>query len=432
MERPLRRDKGGREDPHDNNSLRPDTITIFTKNIFELAPENLSVQLSPQRAVIAVVAARIVYAINWLNIGAIFYLMSADLHSGISGLGTLTSSFYLGVGIMQVPGGILTAKWGPKRTVSSGVLVYSLAVLGTSISTATTQVTILRFIVGAGMALVFAPSVLLMTRFLGGKSGTGVGLINSAFDIGGLFGLFGWILLASITGWRSTLVLSGGLGVLTGLLVIALVPKDGENVQFRFSTGKLGKILSDRNLIVLGLGSLGSNLGSVLISSFMAYSLQSSLRETAAIAGIVAAMIVVLPIYTSLWGGKLYDRTRKPRRLLILSGLGMTSALLVAAAPTLTAAAAGAVLGGIAVGPASTINFAAAKDLSRVEKEYEGLTIGWVNSISLTGSFWPPLVFSYFARSFDYSAAWIAGAAMCFLLLVPLLFLREDPSKFPR
>jgi len=164
----------------------------------------------------------------------------------------------------------------------------------------------------------------------------------------------------------------------------------------------------------------------------MAYYLQSSLRETAAIAGIVVAMIVVLPIYTSLWGGRLYDRSRKPRRLLILSGLGMTWALLVAAAPMLSAAAAGAVLGGIAVGPASTINFAAAKDLSRVEKEYEGLTIGWVNSISLTGSFWPPLVFSYFARSFNYSAAWIAGAAMCFLLLVPLFFLREDPSKFAK
>src|SRR5437870_12050725 len=110
----------------------------------------------------------------------------------------------------------------------------------------------------------------------------------------------------------------------------------------------------------------------------------------------------------------------------------MTSALLVASAPTLSAAAAGAVLGGIAVGPASTINFAAAKDLSRVEKEYEGLTIGWVNSISLTGSFWPPLGFSYFARSFNYSAAWIAGAVRCCLLLVPLLFLRAPPPKPPR
>ena len=392
----------------------------------------MSARLSGQRTVVALVAARIVYAINWLNIGAIFYLMSADLNSGVSGLGTLTSSFYLGVGIMQVPGGVLAAKWGPKRTVSTGILVSSLAVLGTSISSAILQVAILRFIVGAGMALVFAPSVVIMTRFLGGKSGTGVGLINSAFDIGGLLGLFGWILLASVTGWRSTLVLSGSLGLMTGLLVVALVPKDEKNLQFRFVTSKLVKILSDRNLIVLGLGSLGSNLGSVLISSFMAYYLQASLGETAAIAGIVAAMIVVLPIYTSLWGGRLYDRSKKPRRLLILSGLGMTAATLVTAAPILPAAAAGAVLGGIAVGPASTINFAAAKDLSRVEREYEGLTISWVNSISLTGSFWPPLIFSYFAKSFNYSAAWLAGAAMCFFLLVPLFFLRENPSRFAK
>ena len=392
----------------------------------------MSARLSGRRTVVALVAARIVYAINWLNIGAIFYLMSADLNSGVSGLGTLTSSFYLGVGIMQVPGGVLAAKWGPKRTVSTGILVSSLAVLGTSISSAILQVAILRFIVGAGMALVFAPSVVIMTRFLGGKSGIGVGLINSAFDIGGLLGLFGWILLASVTGWRSTLVLSGSLGVMTGLLVVALVPKDEKNLRFRFFTSKLVKILSDRNLIVLGLGSLGSNLGSVLISSFMAYYLQASLGETAAIAGIVAAMIVVLPIYTSLWGGRLYDRSKKPRRLLILSGLGMTAATLVIAAPILPAAAAGAVLGGIAVGPASTINFAAAKDLSRVEREYEGLTISWVNSISLTGSFWPPLIFSYFAKSFNYSAAWLAGAAMCFFLLVPLFFLREDPSRFAK
>src|SRR5260370_27023418 len=107
--------------------------------------------------------------------------MNADLHSGVSGLGTLTSSFYLGVGIMQVPGGVLAAKRGPKRTVSTGILGSSLAVLGTSMSSAILQVAILRFIVGAGMAFVFAPSVVIMTSFLEGRSGTGVRLINSAF-----------------------------------------------------------------------------------------------------------------------------------------------------------------------------------------------------------------------------------------------------------
>jgi predicted MFS family arabinose efflux permease len=153
-----------------------------------------------------------------------------------------------------------------------------------------------------------------------------------------LLGLFGWILIASATGWRPSLVLSGGLGLLTGLLFMVLVPIDQKDNRFMMSGQRLGRILKDRNLVLLGLGALGSNLGSVLISSFMVFYLQSELRETAAIAGFVAALVVILPIVTSLWGGRLYDRLKKPRRLLISSGLGMVIALVVCSVPTASAA----------------------------------------------------------------------------------------------
>ncbi len=388
----------------------------------------MSVQPIQRRALAYLITARIAYAINWLNIGALFYLMSADLNSGVSGLGTLTSSFYLGVGSMQIPGGILAAKWGPKRTVTTGMLISSTAVLVTSISSSLPEIAILRFIVGSGMALVFAPTVVLATRFLGNRSGIGAGLINSAFDVGGLLGLFGWILIASATGWRPSLALSGGLGLFSGLLVMAFVPRDERDSRFVLSSKKLKGILGRRNLVLLGLGALGSNLGSVLISSFMVFYLQSQLGEAAAIAGLVAAAVVILPILTSLWGGRVYDRLRKPRMILVTSGLGMIVALIICSVPTIVAASLGAFVGGIAVGPASTVAFAAARDLSGVEREYESLTIGWVNCISLTGSVWPPLVFSYFARSYGYYAAWLSGAGLSLGLLIPLLFLVEHTS----
>lgn len=373
----------------------------------------------------SLVTARVIYAVNWLNIGALFYLMSPDLKTGVAGLGTLTSSFYLGVGLMQIPGGILAAKWGPKQTVTIGVFISSLAALATSISTSIPEVAILRFIVGSGMALVFSPMVVLASRFLGGRSGVGAGLVNSAFDVGGLFGLFAWILIATATGWRPSLALSGGLGIVSGLLVMTLVPGDEKNDRFRLSGEKLRAVLKQKHLVLLGLGALGSNLGSVLISSFMVYYLQSELGESGAVAGLVAAMIVVLPILTSLWGGRLYDRTKRPRRVLVVSGFGMVLALIVSSIPSLTAASLGAVIGGIAVGPASTVAFAAAKDLSKVESEYESLTIGWVNCISLTGSVWPPLVFSYLAASSGYTTAWLGGSGLSLILLIPLLFLVE-------
>ena len=355
--------------------------------------------------------------------------MRPDLGSDVSGLGTLTSTFYLGVGSMQIPGGIIAAKWGPKRTVTTGMMVSSLAVLGTSVSFSLPEVAVLRFIVGAGMALVFAPTVVLASRFLGNRSGVGAGLINSAFDVGGLLGLFGWILIASTTGWRPSLVLSGGLGLICSLMVFVLVPRDQTDSQFVVSLTRLKGILTQRNLVVLGLGALGSNLGSVLISSFMIYYLQTELQETAVIAGSVTAMIVVLPIITSLWGGRLYDRIRRPRRILLASGIGMVVALVACSVANVFAASLGAFLGGVVVGPASTVAFAAGKDLSGVEREYESLSISWINCISLTGSVWPPLVFSIFAKTTSYSVAWLSGAVLSLLFLVPLLFLVERFQK---
>ena len=169
-------------------------------------------------------------------------------------------------------------------------------------------------------------------------------------------------------------------------------------------------------------------MGSVLISSFMVFYLQSDLGEVAATAGFVASLVVILPIITSLWGGRLYDRLKKPRRLLVTSGLGMVAALIACSVPTLYAASLGAFVGGIAVGPASTVAFAAAKDLSGVEREYESLTIGWVNCISLTGSVWPPIIFSYLARSSSYSAAWLGGAGLSLIFLIPIFLLTERAS----
>ena len=56
---------------------------------------------------------------------------------------------------------------------------------------------VLRFVVGVGMALFFGPSVTLITRYLRrGSEGLAVGLLNSAHSIGGIIGLFGWVIIA--------------------------------------------------------------------------------------------------------------------------------------------------------------------------------------------------------------------------------------------
>jgi predicted MFS family arabinose efflux permease len=84
---------------------------------------------------------------------------------------------------------------------------------------------ILRFVVGLGMALFFGSSVTLTTKCLGrGKEGFAVALLNSAHSIGGIIGIFGWIILAEIIGWRQSLLLSGILGLISSMFLITFLP----------------------------------------------------------------------------------------------------------------------------------------------------------------------------------------------------------------
>lgn len=71
------------------------------------------------------------------------------------------------------------------------------------------------------MAFFFGPSVILISDYLGnGSEGLGVGLLNSAQASGAIIGIFGWVLIAEMIGWRISLVISGVLGLVSGLFLV--------------------------------------------------------------------------------------------------------------------------------------------------------------------------------------------------------------------
>ena len=131
-------------------------------------------------------------------------------------LGLVTSSFIIGVGLFQVPAGIIAARYGADKLAVFGILLASSCALGTGLSENILQISLFRFMVGVGMACFFGPSVILISKFLGRRAeGLGIGLINSAHAIGGILGIFTWVVLAQITGWRIGLVIGGAVGLVT-------------------------------------------------------------------------------------------------------------------------------------------------------------------------------------------------------------------------
>jgi hypothetical protein len=71
----------------------------------------------------------------------------------------------------------------------------------------------------------------------------------------------------------------------------------------------------------------------------------------------------------------------------------------------------------------------AARESAVLGSEYRTLSVAWVNSISLTSSFIPPILFSFLADTVGYTAAWVGGGALAFLLILPIIIFRVPLSK---
>lgn len=403
--------------------------------------------------VLSLLLARIFYSANWFNIASIFYLIAYDLKQDISMLGLVTSSFIIGVGLFQVPAGIIAAKYGPEKLAIFGILLASFCALVTGLSESILQIAVLRFIVGVGMACFFGPSVILITKFLGRRSeGLGIGLINSAHAIGGIVGIFGWVVLAQLTGWRISLVIGGTLGLLTGLILsISLsrtnsksIPED-ENLPLSnnepvsdleakkispamgISMSGLRRTIFNKSLIILGLTLLSFQAGSSIILTFIVFYLGGTLRIDYTIAGLIGSLNLVIALFSSPMFGLLYDRTKKAKKILIISGFAAAVSIWGMTIPSIYVILPSMIFSAIFLSAGFVVVYAEAKRTNTIQGldlKYQTLAVSFVNGISLFGAFWIPFLFSFAAERFGFSIAWLMGGLIVLAFILPAFKLK--------
>ena len=375
-------------------------------------------------------------------------------------LGLLTTSFLIGIGPFQVPGGILAAIQGSRRTAIHGIMIASSAALLCGLSSQIQQMEILRFVVGLGMALFFGSSVTLITGYLGrGSEGFAVALLNSAHSIGGIIGIFGWIILAEIIGWRQSLLLSGVFGLISGIFLVAFLPRRDRNVEgklqeqsqqqrtkggyLQIKKSDIGKVLFDKSLLAFGLVLLGAQIAWGLPLTFIVFYLEDYLKVNSSTAGLIAGLGLISGIVSAPVFGRIYDKTKNIGKLLFVCGVLM-SAGVAGIAITTTSSSLGLYIAGISnvlVGIFSaavfTIAYTSAKETNRnrrkkisndnntkatiTKSSYDTLAIGWVNGLSLFGAFWVPILFSFVVQHAGYAIAWLLGGISSLLFILPSL-----------
>jgi MFS family permease len=374
-------------------------------------------------AVNSLLLARIIYAVNWYNIGSVFSFIALDFKQNVSGLGFITGSFYVGLGIFQIPGGIVAAKIGPRKSTIYGTLIASAATFLSGLITDFSQLAVLRFFVGLGMAFVFGPGVALIVRYFRRHAGgLSVGLYNAAFYMGGALGLFSWGVFSELAGWRLSLATSGALGILSALLLVALVPADSTREDFLIKRSQLRMILGDKWLMFLGVGMFGMTGGASVVTALMVFYLEQSLKASTAIAGVIGGLSLVFALLSSPIVGRVYDRSRDARKLMFFSGIGTAIGLAVASIPTLYTAILSTAIVGFSLGGGLTVGFSAARDANRSDPEYEALAVSTVNSLQLFAGFFSPVAFSFLVVDLGYAMAWQLASLYTLVIISVILF----------
>ena len=376
---------------------------------------------------ISLLIARIIYAINWFNIGSLFPFISKEFNQDVSYLGQLSGFFLLGIGLFQIPGGLFATKFGSRRSAILGILLSSIAVIISSLTTQIAVFVILRFIVGLGMAFFFSAGVTLITTYLGKRSeGTGIGLLNSFQAIGGIIGIFGWILVAEVLGWRLSLIMSGILGVAIGLTMIFLLPVETQ-VRTTISISLLRKLLFSRYLVSLGVILTATQLAWGLTVSFFVFYLIDRMKISPEFAGIISSISLVVYVFTSPITGKIYDKSNNSKWLLLIFSIMLGISIMVNSLNNLTAVILSAILVGFFATGGFTIIYATTRKIESTTlthgQEYATLNVSWINGISLMGISWVPVVFSLIINQAGYSIAWFIGGAITLILTIPILAL---------
>lgn len=377
----------------------------------------------------SVLASRVVYTINWFNIAPLLGatgLIAVALKIDLPSQGLLTSSFLLGAGIFQVPAGIVSARWGPKSTSQLGMTILSLGGICEGLSPNFPALLSSRFALGIGAALFFAPAIGILTPlFKPEEEGLVLGLYNSCFNIGGAIGLFGWVLVTDLLGWRDGLVLGGLIGIVSVVVGQVVIPRD-KPIQ-RSARRSMRPVFRNRNIWLIGFGVLGL-WGAIFSSStFLEAYTKDTFAVTAYTAGLMASTIMFASIFGGPLGGWLSDRFRRRKIFILVPGIIVSIGIILFGVSQPLELWFLIPLVGFMDSIVFSTMYASISQYPEIGHDYAPLGISIINGVQILGSFPIPFIFTALVSAYgnNYSPGWFFMGGLSLVLMMLILWIRE-------
>ena len=150
--------------------------------------------------------------------------MMHDLQTGGTLLGLLGSAYFYPYALMQLPAGLLADSWGPRRTITLFSLVACAGSLLLGLAPTPLIAIIGRTLVGLGVAMLFVPTMKILTEwFRPQEFASMTGILLAMGGVGSLIATTPLAMLSGWLGWRFAFLIVAGLSLILAGLVWLIV-----------------------------------------------------------------------------------------------------------------------------------------------------------------------------------------------------------------
>lgn len=257
-------------------------------------------------------------------------------------MGLISSCYFFGYTALQIPSGFLVDKFGQKRVLIPGFLIFAAGAFSVATAHSLTAIYVGSVLAGMGCGTYYGAAFSLTTEHVPAeKKGIGTAIVNSGSALGMILGMTGSSFLVKQLNlpWQVMVCVSGAIILLLVVWVAfaikdnmaekqAMKQKQSEDTKKNEKAGGKGKLFSLK-LISCYLLYFTTCYAYYLIVTWLPSFLESERGISGGLVGVVVSMISVTAVPGALYFAHLSDKKRD-KKASIITGLEIAAFVLVA------------------------------------------------------------------------------------------------------
>jgi len=381
---------------------------------------------SQTRALIAACAVGFAFSTNYTNHAPLAAALASAFGINLAQVGLLTTAIFLTHACMQIPGGHLADRIGPRIVISIAAATVCLGNIALGFATAYWQLLFCKAFIGLGTGAGFvAGARYIATVFTGSQLPVAQGLYGASNLLGSGFVIFAVPILFAEFGWESAFFAAALLTA--AALPIWLTAPHPEALDL--NPAPFADMLGNSQLWLLGLAQLASFGLAIVVGAWITTYLTKSFDLPLKTAGRIGSLVLLMGIASRPLGGSVLARRGAKFTLQVSMAMNTVACLILGlGGKSLAMAAMAVLLLGIGGGlPYATVfNRAATLYPGR-----PGAAMGLVNAIGtsmiLAG---PPLIGQMVEWSGNFQSSFLALGAFTMVAWIAMFAIhRHEPDR---